>query len=94
MAAVLLAACAAAASPADMVQCARGCILGGMRDAVCGDDRITYFTRCIAECQGVEVASEGPCSGRAAPVLSAPPEGEGVTVSLQTMRLFEAEGFK
>ena len=33
---------------------------------VCGDDGLTYSSRCIAECQGVTVAGDGPCSAAAA----------------------------
>ena len=28
---------------------------------VCGTDGATYLTRCLAVCQGVGVAKEGPC---------------------------------
>lgn len=52
---LLAAAGLAVAAPVDCSECA---LTSGL---VCGGDGLSYLNRCIAECQGTTVASDGPC---------------------------------
>jgi len=74
--------------------CDEGCDLsnGGQ---VCGVDGNTYFNECLAVCQEVEIDRPGACPGK--PPISVASESTYThqgTVSLQTMKHFEDEGFR
>lgn len=57
--AVLALALAAAPALAQECDCTRPLSLAG--PPVCGANRITFQTRCLAICQGVAIAAPGPC---------------------------------
>lgn len=91
MALVLLTA-GVRAAPVSSEHCRiAGCLVGGSLQPVCGDDGITYLSRCLAECQGSSVVAQGPCSAAAGAVLAQPP---ATPVSMDIMARFEEEGFR
>jgi len=47
---------------AETIDCSSGCSLDSS-NIVCGVDGVTYQGACLAICQGVAVAQEGPCDG-------------------------------
>lgn len=101
----------AAVSPESLKCASKGCNLAetGIQP-VCGQDGITYFSMCLAVCQGVAVASTGPCTpGADTAFIKIDPEEAGgggggtegqavvpaaAAVTLETLERFKAGGFK
>ena len=48
-----------------LAACPQGedCVCPAIDAPVCGEDGVTYGNSCLAACEGVAVAQDGPCAG-------------------------------
>lgn len=69
------------------INCPNGC--RGDKNPVCGSNGRTYHSACIAECQGVTIASSGPCASSGEEYIN-----RGTQITKEHMERFKNEGYE